>query len=148
MTHRVLNFSRNPPGPSEMIELPIARRLVALGVHVAELEVVSAASVTPTALLEFVLGHSNITPDLLNPPFKSNGIHLIMKAWQRAQNESSAKPILDQLERNLEVLISHGANVDHLNEGGFPPLADFYPHLSFSACEVLLKNGKLISPFF
>jgi len=117
--------------------LPVAQKLIALGVPIANSKVLFAAAACPTPLVEFVLSHPSITPEMLNPPNTPNVIHKVLKVWARKPDKQA------DMERNIELLLAHGADVNHLDNRATPPIATVARFPPGSVLNLLLSNGIL-----
>ena len=122
----------------------MAQKLVALGVPIATHEVITTAAGGPTPLLEFVLSHPSITPEILNPPHSSNVIQKVLKVWvtYNAQYSTRFDPSKGAfLEKNIELLVDHGADVNKLDEYGQSPLMLLASYTPGSMLTTLLSQG-------
>jgi len=121
--------------------LPVVVRLIGLGVPIANSNVLLAAAAGPTPLVEFVLSHPSITPEILNPPNSPNAIHKVLKVWAREPYKHA------DMERNIELLLAHGADVNHLDNHATPPIATAARFHPGSMLNLLLSNGILSRNF-
>ena len=122
--------------------LPVAQKLVAMGVPIAKPEVVMAAVAGPTSLLEFVLSHPSITPEILNPPNSPNVIHKVVQVWINCSQRHCDPSKLEALEKNVELLLAHGADINHPDNHSWAPIAYVARVAPGSMLNLLLSKGK------
>lgn len=101
-----------------------ARVLIAHGADMSSNELVAAAARLPTPFLTFLIEQPNV---ILNPPGHYGGIHSCAEEHQAHFNYYWRRDNVNleraaYLEENVRVLVAHGADVNHLDANGEPPI--------------------------
>jgi len=112
-----------------------------MGVPIATPEVLMAAVAGPTPLLEFVLSHPSITPEILNPPNSPNVIHKVVKVWANCSRMNCDPAKLEALEKNAELLLAHGADINHPDSYSSSPIVFAARVAPGSMLNLLLSKG-------